>query len=124
MPQEMIRQRHRVVFASSTRPSYNVSLEVPRRLANHRVVRWSLAFAALTLVTGCARRDVRPWMVCYRIYDQCKERIGALAQSHCEVLVAKQPPAVVDALVDCVRDRPCPGIARVCVKAHAPSLAR
>jgi len=75
-------------------------------------------------VVGCERRDVRPWMVCYRIYDQCKERIGALAQPHCEALVARQPPAVVAALVDCVRDRPCPNIARACVGAHAPGVAR
>jgi len=75
-------------------------------------------------VAGCARRDVRPWMVCYRIYDQCKERIGALQQSHCEALVARQAPAVVEALVSCVRDHPCPGIAQACVNARAPRVAR
>ena len=87
-------------------------------------MRWFLAALAVVLVVGCERRDVRPWMVCYRIYDQCKERIGALAQPHCEALVARQPPAVVAALVDCVRDRPCPNIARACVGAHAPGVAR
>jgi hypothetical protein len=81
----------------------------PRR----RLARWA-AVSALLLVAGCDRGDVRPWMICYRIYDQCKEVLGALTQPQCELLMAHKAPGAVEALVDCVRDNPCPGIARRC----------
>jgi hypothetical protein len=78
-------------------------------------MRWAAASALFLLpAIGCDRGDVRPWMICYRIYDQCKEALGPLTQAECEGLMAHKPPAAIEAAVDCVRDNPCPGIARRC----------
>ena len=83
-----------------------------------------LALLATAWLAACRREDVRPWMICYRVYDQCEEVIGALTREQCETQMARQPPQVVAALVDCVRIRPCPGIARACASAHVPALLR
>ncbi len=81
------------------------------------------AWAALGLLCalagagmGCeGRAERRPWVVCYRIYEQCKERVGGLTRRQCEELLAARDAADLERVVACTRDRACPGIADSCV---------
>jgi hypothetical protein len=96
--------------------STNLLLAARRALLNHPLMRsivLSLLLAMAGLV-GCRGGDRRPWTICYRVYDQCGERIGALTRGQCETTLAQKPPHVLAALIACVRVQPCPGIVRSC----------
>jgi hypothetical protein len=83
----------------------------------------ALALLEASLLTATVGCDPDPgthaWMVCYRIYEQCREpsdeRLGDLTQPQCEAFVALKPASLLERMVDCVRDHECPGVAKWCV---------
>jgi hypothetical protein len=102
----------------------NVLLATRGALLNHPGMRCLSALLLLATVglAGCRGGDRRAWTICYRIYDQCGERIGDLTREQCETTMAQQLPRALDSLVSCTRAQPCPDITRSCVGKHAPAL--
>ena len=75
----------------------------------------ALVAVAVGVMWGC-HREVRPWLVCYRIYEQCLESVGSLSQQECERAVAAQPEPLISAMVDCTRERCCPRLGEICIE--------
>jgi len=84
------------------------------------IMRWTMTLAVLLellCVDGCSgQRDRRPWMICYRIYEQCDWVVGAMTQDQCEAFIAAKPSAAIDAILECVRDHYCEKFGPVCLK--------
>lgn len=68
-------------------------------------------------LAGCRKGDRRPWVICDRIYEQCREKVPPLSQRECEAELKSAPPQVLDHLLLCTRERECPGIGVECFKA-------
>jgi hypothetical protein len=65
---------------------------------------------------GWSCGDKRPWMICYRIYEQCDWVINTMTQAQCEAFIAAKPSAEIDAVLDCIRDNFCEKFGPECLK--------
>jgi hypothetical protein len=63
-------------------------------------------------------------MIGYRIYQHCRITFGTLTQKECEAFMAKKPSSTLTALVDCTRDKLCPGIVPYCFKEPIPRRSK
>lgn len=86
-------------------------------------MRWRFIVIGLLLavvLTGCREGDRRPWVICNRIYEQCREKVPPLTQTQCVEQLSTAPAPVLEYLLLCTRERQCPGVGVECFKTLKP----
>ena len=81
-----------------------------------RIIIACLLLGAVLTLPGCSKGDRRPWVICYRVYQQCRLKVHAMSQARCEAWLKPQPSPALDKLVLCTRERGCPGMHVECLK--------
>jgi len=81
-----------------------------------RIIAVVLLLCCAPAMPGCSKGDRRPWVICYRVYDQCRLTVHAMSQAQCEAWLKSAPGPALDKLVLCTRERGCPGMNVECFK--------
>lgn len=81
-----------------------------------RIIAAWLLICCATALPGCSKEDRRPWVICYRVYEQCRLKVHAMSQAQCEAWLKPAPDPALQKLLLCTRERGCPGMDVECFK--------